>query len=231
MRAIKMSVLLIFMASNAFAGDWTVISKDVLSFKGNIEGSELAKFKNIFNSDIKKIIVDSGGGDAEIGLQIGEIISSANIEIEVQGICVSSCANYIFTAGKHKILNKGIVGFHGNMTAMFNSISKDDLIAQMKSSGMSEQGAMAVYNHYLNEILPKEKHFYESLGVSQALFDRTQRNDKGMGSGTYSALLPKPATFEKYGIHNVDGEQSQDVINNDPRVTKYAKLGTPVIID
>lgn len=52
-----------------------------------------------------------------------------------------------------------------------------------------------------------------------------------MGSGTYAALLPKPATFERYGIHNVSGEQSEDVIHNDPRVTKYAKLGMPVVVD
>lgn len=231
MKAIVISVFLIVLGTSAFAGDWRAISKDTLSFKGNIESSELQKFKEVFNSGIKKIIVDSGGGDAEVGLQIGQIIASGNVDVEVQGICVSSCANYIFTAGNRKILNNGIVGFHGNMTAMIQSISKENLLAQMKSSGLSEQDANKIYDHYVNDVLPKEKHFYESLGVSQALFDRTQRTDKGMGSGTYSALLPKPATFEKYGIYNVMGEQSQEVINNDPRVTKYAKLGAPVVID
>ena len=126
---------------NARAGDWTAVSKDTLSFQGSIESSELDKFSQVFNSDVTKIIVDSGGGDAEMGLAIGEIIAKANVDIEVQGICVSSCANYIFTAGRHKVLNRGIVGYHGNITAFLNSIAKEDLINQMKQSGLSDQQA------------------------------------------------------------------------------------------
>ena len=96
---------------------------------------------------------------------------------------------------------------------------------------LCETGQADLYNHYVEEVMPREKAFFDGLGISQDLFDRSQREDKGMGSGTYSALLPKPATFERYGIQDVRGEQSQDIIDNDPRVTKYAKLGTPVIVD
>lgn len=225
------SLICYFYLAIAYGGEWTVVTNNTLSFKGPIESSEFDKFKQVFSSDITKIIVDSGGGDAEVGLAIGGLIAKADIDVEVQGICMSSCANYIFTAGRNKILNRGIVGYHGNMTALVNSIGKEGLINQMKQNGLSEQQATDFYNYYINEVLPHEKAFFSGLGISQDLFDRTQRDDKGMGFGVYSALLPKHATFEKYGIHNVTGEQSQDVIDNDPRVTKYVKLGAPVVID
>lgn len=105
--------------------------------------------------------MDSGGGDAEAGLAIGEFIAKANVDIEVQGICVSSCANYIFTAGRNKILNKGIVGYHGNITALFNSITTEDFVAQMKASGLSEQQAKDLYSHFVTEVVPRKKKFFQ----------------------------------------------------------------------
>ena len=96
---------LIFFSSNVISGEWTQISSDTLSFKGGINEDELEKFNQNFNSNIKKIIVDSGGGLADAGLSIGEIIAKSNVDIEVQGVCMSSCANYLFTAGKNKIIN------------------------------------------------------------------------------------------------------------------------------
>jgi hypothetical protein len=53
-----------------------------------------------------------------------------------------------------------------------------------------------------------EKNYFASIGVSQSLFDRTQTPDKGMGNGVgYTFLVPKPETFERYGILNVSGSQ------------------------
>ena len=46
---------------------------------------------------------------------IGEWIFDHEIDVIVDEICFSSCANYIFTAGKNKIIEKdAIVGWHGS---------------------------------------------------------------------------------------------------------------------
>jgi len=39
------------------------------------------------------------------------------LNIDVYGICGSSCANYLFLAGEMKILHGAIIGFHGSPTA------------------------------------------------------------------------------------------------------------------
>ena len=222
---------LILFSSNVISGEWTQISSDTLSFKGGINEDELEKFNQNFNSNIKKIIVDSGGGLADAGLSIGEIIAKSNIDIVVQGVCMSSCANYLFTAGKNKIINNGVVGFHGNMTAYASTTTREESNRQAMDSGTTEEDANKFYDKLINEFLPREKAFFKKLSVSQELFDRTQRADKGMDSGVYVLLLPKPSTFIKYGILNVQGEQSQFLIDNDERIIKYAKLGYPVLVD
>ena len=222
---------LILFSTNLFSGEWTQISSDTLSFKGSINEDELEKFNQIFNSNIKNIIVDSGGGLTDAGLSIGEIIANSNVNIEVQGVCMSSCANYIFTAGKNKIINKGVVGFHGNMTAYASTMTREESNKQSMDSGASEEEANKFYDQLINEFIPREKAFFKKLSISQELFDRTQRADKGMVSGVYVLLLPKPSTFIKYGILNVQGDQSQFLIDNDERMTKYAKLGSPVLVD
>jgi hypothetical protein len=53
--------------------------------------------------------------------------------------------------------------------------------------------------------------FWGTSKVSQALFDRTQLADKGIGDGKdYTFLCPTAATFEKFGVKNIIGEQDID---------------------
>jgi hypothetical protein len=40
------------------------------------------------------------------------------LDVVVDGVCASSCANYIFCAAKTKTIKHGFVGFHGNITAL-----------------------------------------------------------------------------------------------------------------
>ena len=46
---------------------------------------------------------------------IGEWVFDHQLDVIVDELCFSSCANYIFTAGKNKIIGKdAIVGWHGS---------------------------------------------------------------------------------------------------------------------
>lgn len=64
---------------------------------------------------VDTLVVDSLGGEVFWGLKIGELIHARGWEVRVNGVCFSSCANYIFPAGKRKIIAAGgIVGWHGS---------------------------------------------------------------------------------------------------------------------
>ena len=64
---------------------------------------------------ITTIRINSGGGITDEAMKIGLWIFDHELDVIVDEICFSSCANYIFTAGKNKIIEKdAIVGWHGS---------------------------------------------------------------------------------------------------------------------
>jgi len=69
------------------------------------------------------LTVNSQGGSVEYGLELGEWIVEKGLDVYIPQLCASSCANYVFTAGKRVVLNEhAIVGWHGSPII-------DDLVA------------------------------------------------------------------------------------------------------
>jgi hypothetical protein len=238
---------LLALAQSSYAGTWNSSSPEVLNFSGQIVEGEFSRFEAAFTDQTKKIIVDSPGGLITEGLAIGKVIASKNIAVEVQGICMSSCANYLFLAAKTRILNRGVVGFHGNrqtwvkfMLAQLADVpgtqNKKIWIQIVRASmdlneSATDKEILDTFEEWKTTAM-EEAQFFKSLGISQALFDRASLDDKGMNDGKfYMMLLPTNATFAKYGVHGVEGEQSQEVIHTDARIIARAKAGQPLLVD
>lgn len=67
--------------------------------------------------------------------------------------------------------------------------------------------SISLADRYHNEYVLAEAKFLAKAGVSQALFDRTQKEND---TGVYDVFLPGPTEFKKYGIRNVSGIQNLD---------------------
>ncbi|MGZ3653126.1 MAG: hypothetical protein ACXVB9_19615 [Bdellovibrionota bacterium] len=227
----------------AHAGEWTKTSPSVMHFQGAIVEGEFDRFIEKFDDGVDTIVVDSPGGLITEGLRIGQFLLAKKVTVDVQGICMSSCANYLFLAGKRRVISRGIVGYHGNHTAFMKTVNATvdglpkELALQIWSASYGLP-ASATEAEILAEIekskvtVAAEGKFFAELGISQDLFDRAERPDKGMGNGKeYAMLLPTHKTFEKYGVLGVEGDQSQDVISTDPRVVAAAKAGMILIVD
>lgn len=231
--AVKLSVLKflvglgIFCNSSAVAATWTVSAPDTISMQGEIEEGDAARLANLLTSNIIKLVVNSNGGDAEEGLAIGKILLGRPIDVQVTGLCVSSCANYIFTAGARKLIKDGVVGYHGNISAVLDE-DRSNSYRYLRGLGLFDQEIVDIDRR--SEIAAEEEsQFFRSLGISQALFDRTQQADKGMGDGKiYCLLVPTAAIFKKYGITDVEGEQSVEIISS--VLKRCADEGAPVLI-
>jgi len=60
------------------------------------------------------VVREAGGGDGLAALAFGILIHRHNWDVEVTDLCASSCANFIFPAGKTKYLNHdSMLLFHG----------------------------------------------------------------------------------------------------------------------
>ena len=212
------------------AGTWSKPSEKSISFTGEVEEGDFESLKLVITKNTERLILNSPGGDAVEGLKIGQELLRYSIDTEVQGICISSCANYLFPIGNRKIISHGVVGYHGNITAVV-TIGKDEFLKTLRDSGLSNDAVEALYQQFL-AASEMESAFYSRLGISQTLFDRTYARDKGMGDGNaYLALAPTLATFKKYGFKGVEGEESLDIIANDPLLKKAAEHGAPMVID
>lgn len=200
-------LILLLFSSSVFAGTWERVNETTLRFNGHIQNGDLESLESILTPEDKTLYLDSRGGDAEVGVRLALKILPNKMTVIVDGFCASSCANYLFTAGYKKEIRKGWVGYHGNMTALLAK-DWDESVKEMKEKYNLTDEQIEEMHQRLLKSSELEKNYFASIGVSQSLFDRTQTPDKGMGNGIgYTFLVPKPETFERYGILNVSGSQ------------------------
>ena len=101
------------------------------------------------NPDVDTLIVNSQGGDTDSGRQIGRLVFDRQLDVRVEGRCFSSCANYIFPAGRDKHIAAGsYVGWHGNdhqavILAELEGITTEEYIKQVLAEALAESGNYA----------------------------------------------------------------------------------------
>jgi hypothetical protein len=220
--SIPVLIVTFFVTSyQAAAGTWYRTNTDTVTFRGNIVTGEFERFKKVFDNQVKNLIVTSAGGSVEDAIQIAEVLVNHNIKIIVKIWCTSSCANYFFTAAETKVIDKGIVGFHGNATACFlKEYQSSDIGQKLREKyqgfGLTEQQlerSIELSIQAMQDLSRRELAFLAKAGVDPKLFERTCKPDKGMNDGKgYTFLLPTMSTFNKYGIFNVHGSQDQETI-------------------
>jgi hypothetical protein len=96
----------------------TKMRDGALFYDGTITKEGVANVIALYEAQPNKptlVIVRSMGGNGEAGLALGEFIYKFALSVRVQNYCLSSCANYVFTAGKTKYLSKpSVVAWHGS---------------------------------------------------------------------------------------------------------------------
>ncbi|MEJ2534777.1 MAG: hypothetical protein P8008_04760, partial [Gammaproteobacteria bacterium] len=90
-------------------GDWIVYHSETTA-EANLE----ARVLRDRHPSVRGLRISSNGGNIEHGLALGEWVLAAGLDVYVDGYCYSSCANYVFPAGRRKILaESAMVGWHG----------------------------------------------------------------------------------------------------------------------
>jgi hypothetical protein len=90
---------------------------DAVVFRGRIDQASVAAFLQLLEDPrVTRLVITSLGGLVAPALDMAEAMHARGIDVEVPESCLSSCANYIFPAGRHKLLGRpDAVGWHGNM--------------------------------------------------------------------------------------------------------------------
>jgi hypothetical protein len=88
------------------------------------------------------VVKESGGGNWESALALGILIHDHGWNVEIVGLCASSCADFIFPAGKVKYLHdESLLLFHGGPHQQ-NLMAQAEAFDQASGSGGSPAPAL-----------------------------------------------------------------------------------------
>lgn len=132
-----------------------LISGKTVLVQGAISSSTADEFLRAIEShDVNRVLIASSGGHVEAAIRMAMAIHKRGMDVEVFGHCFSSCANYIFPAGRNKsITGLGIVGWHGNMQHLLH---------------LHRTGERPISGDWFNEVTKLaalEEEFFKTIGV------------------------------------------------------------------
>lgn len=163
---ILLLVMLLTGVSPLVAGDETAFYSGEISQENNQRF-----FKHLNSRKIHHLIITSPGGEVEAGIQLGRWVYDNRIDVEVREYCLSSCANYVFPAGKRKQINAGaIVAWHGNYIHLQETgLWMDDVQSRMRTTGEDEKIARAHVARAVARLVQMEKTFFSHIQVDPLL--------------------------------------------------------------
>jgi hypothetical protein len=128
---------------------------DSVVFSGRIDAASAARLLELLKDPtVTRLVITSGGGLVTPALDIALAVQARQLDVEVPSLCVSSCANYIFPAGRHKTLGRlGAVAWHGNMAH----------VMYLQQTGQASWGLNEVED--ARQLAAREAEFFSRIGV------------------------------------------------------------------
>lgn len=141
-------------AEGTFAGlrDGVLVYEGVITAEAN--NSLFAAYEGASDKPTR-LMINSKGGEIGVGMVLGNWVFQQQLDVQVDILCASACANYVLPAARVKYLAKdSVLIWHGS------AWQKDwDISAEYQ----------AVFDSYLNNMRQQETAFYARIGVDNAL--------------------------------------------------------------
>jgi hypothetical protein len=151
---------------------------DTLYYTGNLSKASSAVFDaevaGVPSGQLTRVVISSGGGDTVAGRHIGAWVRDKALVVEVEVICFSSCANYVFPAGGARVIRAdAFVGWHGNerqfeVLAARKGLSLSEELGRYAPQALAPEQRAAFVQEFLQSTRQAETDFYARLGLSDA---------------------------------------------------------------
>lgn len=157
---------------------------------------------------IETLHITSRGGDVEAGIELGDWVYDRNVDVHVSRLCASSCANYVFTAGRGKVLEKtALVAWHGG-SLQEGLLDVPDCVAgewfekyfACDAEAFLEEAAAS-----LSAAKASEDAFYRKIGVDQRITILGQLPEYACdNAGTTEGWYYSVSDLRLFGVENVE---------------------------
>ena len=203
---------------------------ETLRIEGDISDALYADIARYLEEhSITRFVVTSGGGYVPAGLDIGFLMMENGSDIEVEDYCISSCANYLFTAAASRIIREdSAVIWHGNTLQLDGR--EFDLCGQTVSVLDGEQLTEAdVAEMTTPEALAegamrreREQAFFSALGVDEFI---ARVGQEPVFHGNFTMTVQDLALF---GLTNVTAPPDYGTLAFCERINAWSLYGLSV---
>jgi hypothetical protein len=185
----------------------------------------------------KSLLIESEGGSADAGMQLGAWLVENGLDVAIDTFCFSSCANYVFPAGRNKVLApRALLLWHGGVTQPINreeleqvlDYSLEDMTAVERKTLLerySRDELMRQLDESRIRLVERETRFFRAIGVDQRittlghLFENELLKDE---SGYYMGWDYSLADLQRLGVRGVR------VRDDEPWDPPFSWKGQPV---
>jgi plasmid stability protein len=161
------------------------IRGDTVYYTGGFKVSSMAVFDTavapLRRGQVTRLVLRSGGGDTVAGRNVGRWVRAMALVVEVDQICFSSCADYVFPAGRARVIRaNAFVGWHGNERQMLINAARHGgsveqeferlLPAELTRGGPAQtrEVVATLTRQWRDQSLPDEQAFYRELNLDDA---------------------------------------------------------------
>ncbi len=157
------------------------VQGDTVYYTGNLSKRSSSAFDaavaGVARGQITRMVISSGGGDTVEGRHIGRWVRDMGLVVEVDVICFSSCADYVFPAARARVIRAhAFVGWHGNekqfqALATRNGTTLEQELARYAPRGVSATSLTEFVQAFKQSMAvtgKDEAEFYASLGLNDA---------------------------------------------------------------
>jgi hypothetical protein len=186
------------------------IAHGELSYVGQLDEQANAKLFALYDSAKDKpvtLAIRSEGGPTTEGLALGRWVRDHKLDVKVLEYCMSSCANYVFPAGVHKVVsNFAVIGLHGGLSSASFKFSESTQKMLDALSPEKRQALLDQMNASIRGDAVKEQAYFKTLGVradyvtlgQEERYQKLYRDDPKTVGWTYSL-----EDFGRMGIHDI----------------------------
>jgi len=186
---------------------------DTVIYRGSLTNDGFKALREASSGQpVTALLIDSAGGEIVVGMDFGAWVFERELDVVVDRACLSSCANYVFTAARNKVIQPGaVVAWHGSAKqpglleqlhkVMEDNIDDKGLSRRKKSREISR--ARRANIKYLTAAIQKQNTFFYRVGVDEYI--TRIGNDKYGVRGFFYLSVEDMATF---GIDNVSAPDS-----------------------
>jgi hypothetical protein len=157
------------------------VQGDTVYYTGNVSKASSAAFDaavaGVARGQVTRMVISSGGGDTVEGRHVGRWVRDMGLVVEVDVICFSSCADYIFPAAKARVIRAdAFVGWHGNerqfhVLAAREGVPLAEILARFVPEGLTPEQRDAFMQDFFDTVAVTQKdeaEFYAQLGLDDA---------------------------------------------------------------